>query len=107
VASRELGFRLGHVKAVETTEARQKLRRLIWGGTPVLVCVDKYGHWVAAVRATLRHVWICDSVGRWDDPANDLPVYQRWTWTAFLRRVVFGLPEEARFDFYPVVRVAM
>lgn len=102
-AASALGGVIRHVKATTPEEAWTVLRGLLDGAaaTPVLMCVNHYGHWIVAVKASTRHVWICDSVGQWDGP-SDLPVYQRHAWRPLLRRVCYGLPDEIRFDFYPL-----
>ncbi len=93
-AARELGFRLGHELCRTPAETYERLRHLLRERVPVIVCVDSLSHWVTVVRSTARHVWVADT------DADE--VLSRVTWRAFLRRAAYGLPDEMRFDLYPL-----
>ncbi len=94
-AARELGFRLRHRMHRYPAEAYADLLATLRDRTPVLLCVDNYGHWITAVRATTRHVWICE--------VADVDVLRRVTWRQLFRRLQYGLPDELRYDLYPLV----
>lgn len=75
---------------------------------PVLLCVDRgaggnWNHWVAALHATKRHVWIADG----ERPG---PALQRLTWRQLLQRWPAIIPSAdkvwARFDVYPLTKAA-
>jgi hypothetical protein len=96
-AAREFGFKLGHRVVWSVDAAFAELLSLFRAGTPLLLCVDNHDHWIAGIRGTSRHAWICD-------PARDEPeVLRRLTWRVLLRRLHWGLPDELRFDIYPLL----
>lgn len=86
------GFRLEHLYALSVTELYETLRQNL----PALLAVDADTHWVTAVRATARHVWIID-------PARDEELHQRLTWRQLAIRLAHWSPEIVAFHFYPVV----
>jgi hypothetical protein len=102
-AALEFGFRLEFKAYRDVTVAYLAMRETLHGGVPILMCVDydhekaEYTHWIAAIRGTSRHVWVCD-------PArNEGEVLRKRTWRQLLRRLHWGLPDELRFEVYPVV----
>ncbi len=91
----ELGFRLEHWVSDSPADLYTTLRRFLTDRAPVLVCVEHGAHWVCAVRATSRNVWIADS------SRDQEEVLQRWTWRELAVALAYGLP--ARFDLYPLM----
>lgn len=95
-AANALGFKLEWVRYDTAPMYREALRNLSHARIPAIVAVDRLEHWVTAVHATSRHVWICDS-------SHPGPVLQRLTWRAFLQRAsIWMAPKEVYFDLYPV-----
>src|SRR6185369_3021310 len=72
-AAIEVGYRIRSELFTEPEPASSALKTYLRTGTPVLLCADRYEHWITAVACTGRHVWICDS-------ARPGPVLQRYTW---------------------------
>lgn len=102
-AAREFGFHIEHRTLRTVDAAFAEILGLLRTKTPVLLCVDvvngEWTHWIAVVRGTSRHAWICD-------PARDeTEVLRRVTWRVLLRRLHWGLPDELRFDVYPLVPI--
>ncbi len=97
-AARELGYRLDHILVREPDAAYKTIRELLDAQTPVILCVDHYSHWVCAVKATSRHLWLADSA-----LDGSPPPLVRLTWRAALQRLIYGLPDELRFDLYPLM----
>lgn len=97
VAAKEFGFRIGHVLHRDCAGASAECLGLLQHQTPILLCVDSFSHWITAVKGKSRHVWIVDPAR--DEGEN----FRRTTWRDLLRRVHWGLPDEIRFDLYPVV----
>ena len=95
-AAATYGFRLQHVCRDHPMIARLALEARSTDA-PVLVCVDRWGHWVTVTGTTSRQVTYLDS----ERPG---PVERRESWRAFLSRAVMWNPGETRFDFYPLVR---
>jgi hypothetical protein len=96
------GLKVSQWVSHEQGDAALKLRELLEHGDPVLVCTEQWTHWVCAlprgrgVGLTNRHVWVAD-------PARDGDqVVRRHTWRQFMRRAAWGLPDEIRFDLYPL-----
>lgn len=97
VAAREFGFKLQHRLCRTEDECWATLRDLLVSRTPVLLCVDSFTHWIVASGCSPRNVWICDPAR--DEGEN----FRRVTWRQLLRRLHYGLPDEIRFDLYPLV----
>jgi hypothetical protein len=96
-AAGNLGYRLKHVLVRAPAEAYKAIRLYLDAGAPVLVCCEHFSHWVTIIRANSRHAWVADSSR---DESEHL---RRVTWRALLRRVTYGLPDEVRFDLYPLL----
>lgn len=92
-AAKAYGCQMQHVCRNSSVLARIALANL---GAPVLVCLDRWNHWVCVVGANSRHVHYLDS----ERPG---PVDRQDTWLEFLSRAGVWHGEN-RWDFYPVVR---
>lgn len=96
-AAAAYGFTLQHVCRDTPALARIALETRALDA-PVLVCVDRWNHWITVTGTTSRHVDYLDS----ERPG---PVERRETWREFLSRaVLWHPPDSKRFDLYPLVR---
>lgn len=91
------GFRIKHEVYRDAATAALALRGLLSARKPLLLSTENDAHWIVAVRATSRYVWIFDPAF---DEGEGL---QRVTWRFLLRRIHQGLPDELRFHLYPLV----
>lgn len=89
------GCRMQHVVRNAAPLARIALQNLTPG--PVLMCVERWNHWICVTRAGVQHVYYLDS----ERPG---PVERRDNWPEFLARAMKWHRGSERFDLYPVVR---
>ncbi len=94
-AALELGYRLDHYVCDSPADLYATVRRFLDARAPLLACVEHGAHWVCVVRATSRHVWVCDSA------RDSAEVLQRWTWRQLAVALAYDLPP--RFDIYALV----
>lgn len=95
-AAAHFGFALGCERHGSAGDARQALAAHLAAGTPVLLCVDGWEHWLTAVSADDAGVVLLDS--------RLMGVFHIAEWSALLTRLAYrksGKP--VRYDLHPVL----
>ena len=75
-----LGARYRTIDVESATEAKRQIDRLLRRGWPLVLSVEKWGHWVACLHHSARGYLIFDS----NRPG---PVIQLWTWHKLKKRL--------------------
>lgn len=94
------GANLGLDRQITPENARRSLATHLWQGTPVLLCVDGWYHWITAVADLGGEVAVFDS-------ARD-PVLRALPWDMLLPRLAYyphggGRRTRVWYDLHPVV----
>jgi|SRR5579863_4301731 len=81
----ERGTRLvgGHYRTIDVesaSEAKRQIERLLRKGLPLILSVEKWGHWVACLHHSSKGYLIFDS-------SRPGPVIQLWTWHKLKKRL--------------------
>lgn len=98
-AAYKAGYKLHHGLYRTAALAKETVRASLRHGFPIVLCTDKWRHWVCCYHATSKHLWVVDS-----DPYTPKLV-QRLTWREALQRMVkWQAPDETRFDIYTLTR---
>jgi hypothetical protein len=74
------GGRYRTIDVESATEAKRQIERLLKKGWPLVLSVEKWGHWVACLHHSSRGYLIFDS-------SRPGPVIQLWTWNKLKKRL--------------------
>lgn len=100
-AARAHGVELRVQREREPAAADRALRTWLGRGTPVLLCLDQWEHWVTAVAMDGEHVIVFDS--KYDAPLRAEPWQPVLTRLACRRRYLGGVWTRTLYDLHPVV----